>query len=534
MFASGHTATQAVNKRFHATVLITLDLFSEKVGPMKQTTLNRSTLMLGALLALTACGGGGGGTDPTTPPVTPPVEPPAPGPTTRQLVQQFIDKNQAVIATALPAQGADRFADLDACYLSQGRTKEFQIANWNANQAQIQISDAYTVGRTYSNVQIVDERKTTNADGSARHEVDITYNMKFTDGTTATGQVETLIAGSSSGSCAAPQTGTEMRVFGNRRIVNVALNSRNRADVYFNLSDGTAATNPLTLRREMQFIVADPGKIATYAVVSWASPQAGATAPFTLKLISPRIARDAPEMQDARGSGTYGDSNSFRLCRSTVNNDQANAATADCTSTTLGIASEVWGATVRRNFDDPASLADGDTRFAALGLAKDTEVTFDIYADEGWKTVNGQQGKTPIATYKVKIRNVPYNFAQLAISNYPQFPTVDPTTAEIAAKLKSTGGTVTAALSAGKPPAGGLAVALGSVSSFRQGPKTESASGRYQIRDGKSAAVAPNAKSIAIPFDGKPDGASATSYGEFSVSYPDRNGRELYYTMQFN
>ena len=37
-----------------------------------------------------------------------------------------------------------------------------------------------------------------------------------------------------------------------------------------------------------------------------------------------------------------------------------------------------------------------------------TEVTFQIYADDGWKTVNGSKEKrTDHATYKTKLKNAP-------------------------------------------------------------------------------------------------------------------------------
>ena len=507
--------------------------FPRKAAPMKQITLQRSTLMLGALLALTACGGGDGGKDDSTvtnPPTT--TEPPAPPPpapaqaTTQQLVQQYYDTAQKVTASGLPAKGEDRYSFFDACALNNGRTKSSYISSWDATAS----GNAYTAGRTFSNIQIVAERKTTNADGSARHEVDVTVDTKYTDGTSLIGGAETLIAGSSSGTagCSTPQTGTEMRYFGNRRKVNVDLISRNRVEANRQLADGSTPAKYFRMRREVAFVISDPANVATHAVVSWGP----AATPYSIKLISPRIARDAPEMQDAAGSGTYTDTGNFRACKTSSANIDADATKGDCTSTTLGIASETWGANV--SAIDDAARAAGDTTLEELALGAGTEVTFAIFSDDGWKTVNGQSGKTPIATYKLKIKNASYPFAQMPVSAYPQFTTINPDTATIATQLKDTGGTAIATIQAAKPPTGGLPMAMSSLYSFRQGPKATSASGRYQIRGSKNATIVNGATSVSIPFEGKPADASATTYGEFVMAYSDRNGREMLYSLRFD
>ena len=510
---------------------------------MNQVTLQRSTLMLGALLALTACGGGGGGNDdpvvtdppvttnppptsePPPPPPPPPPQPPAPAPTTQELVQQYYDTVQKVTATGLPAKGEDRYSFFDSCVLHNGRNKAAFISSWDGSAP----GNAYTVGRTFSNIQIVAERKTTNADGSARHEVDVTVDTKYTDGTSVIGGSETLIAGSSSGTadCASPQTGTEMRYFGNRHKVSVDLISRNRVDVYRQLADGSTPSRSFRLRREVAFTISDPAKVATYAIASWGP----ASTPYSMKLISPRIAREAPEMQDALGSGNYTDTNNFRQCKTSAANLELNAAKGDCTSTTIGIQNETTGANATAI--DAAARATADTNFEKLALGTGAEVTFAIYADDGWKTVNGQAGKTPIATYKVKVKNTSYPFAQLEVSAYPQFSSIDPKEPTIAAEFKAAGGTATVALQAPKPPAGAAPTVLTGLSSFRQGPKSTSTSGRYAIRGGRNATVATGATTASIPFDGKPADASATSYGEFTMTYGDRNGREMLYSLQF-
>lgn len=542
----GDTAVEAVETYGYIHVVVPPAIShpeSRKAAHMNKSRLQRSTLMLSALLALTACGGGGSSNSdpapnppatgepppPTQPPVQPPVQPPAPvPPTTQELVQKYYDDVQKITATSLPTKGSDRYGFFDACAFQNGRSKADQIANWDANQAQLQVTNAYTVGRTFSNIQILAERKTTNADGSARHEVDVTVDTKYTDGTAIIAGAETLIAGSSSGTCAVAETGPEMRYLGNQQKVALDLISRNRVETYRQLADGSVpAGRPPRLRREVAFVVSDPAKVATYAVASWGA----AATPYSIKLLSPRIARDAPEMQDAAGSGTYTDTSNFRQCKTSAANTELDAAKGDCTSATLGIQNETWGWNIT-NFDD-ANRAAGDANFDKLGLGTGAEVTFAIYADDGWKTVNGQAGKTPIATYKLKIKNASYPFSQLNLDAYPQFLTVDPNTPIIADQFRTTGGTVKATVQAATPPAGGLPMVPNSLYSFHQGPKTTSASGRYQVRETKSAAFPSGASSLTIPFDGKPASASAVTYGEFSMSYSDRNGREMLYSLQF-
>ena len=45
--------------------------------------------------------------------------------------------------------------------------------------------------------------------------------------------------------------------------------------------------------------------------------------------------------------------------------------------------------------------------------------------------------------------------------------------------------------------------------------------------------MAADGKSAAIPFGGKPEGASATTYAEFSLNHSDRNGREFAYILRY-
>lgn len=484
------------------------------------TTLWRCAAVASAAIALVACGGSGGGSSELS---TPPVSVVS----TQELVQKYVQTSEALLAKSMPEGATERYSLLDACYVGNGSTKAILVSNWNAQLAQ---NTAYLVGRKMGNVQVLSERKTNNRDGSARHEVDIGYDEQYADGTTVTGQTETLVAGSTSGACNTPQTGEALRALGNGRVAAVGLMSRNRLQVIRRLADGQPTATPYQLRREMLFSVTDAAQAVTYAVVSWTSGQASA-APLSLKLLSPRIARDAAEMQGLPGNANWVDGDRFRNCRSNADNSEANAATADCT--TLGFGSDAWGSTVTRF--DAEGFAAGDARFANWGLDKEgVEVTFAIYADDGWKTVNGQQGKTPIGTYTLKVKNASYPFAQFAVEAFPQFVDISPSEADIAAAFRAGGGTAQVELQAAKPPAGGLPMVRSSLYSYRQGPNAASNAGPALVRTASMpGTVAADGKSASIPFGGKPDGAAATSYAEFGLTYTDRNGREMNYTLQY-
>ncbi|MGP1682523.1 MAG: hypothetical protein ACTS8S_09385, partial [Giesbergeria sp.] len=228
---------------------------------------------------------------------------------------------------------------------------------------------------------------------------------------------ETLVSGSTSGTCPTPQQSDNLRALGNQRIVRADMGSRNLSIVYNRLTDGE--TTGTRVRREARCTVTDPANRATYTVASWANVTAS-TAPFSVKLLSPRIMRDTPEMLGKRGNALYADSDNFRICGSDSNFVTADAATANCTQ--FGVGGDSWGSHANGPYT-PEKLTEGDRIFASMGFADNTSVTFQIYADDGWKTVNGQADKTPIATYQVTLTHAPYTLTEMASSPaaYPTF-----------------------------------------------------------------------------------------------------------------
>lgn len=487
----------------------------------------RVSLLCSAVMAVAACGGGDDSPSPApapTPAPSPtPTPPPAALPATADLLPKYAAAAEALTATSVPATGEERSKLRDGCLLTQGRTKAMLVADWDANRAQAQANDAYVIGRKISNIQVLAERNITNSDGSLRREVDVSFDDAYADGTKALGVTDTLIVGSSKDSCDTPQTGNELRAFGNRFKVSASVTSRTLVQVTRSIANGDPSGSP-SLRREMRFNVSDPAQVASYAVISWTAPSGAKS----LKLLSPRIARTAPEMQTVRGAANYLDSDNFRICRSDNSNTVANAALADCTQ--FGMGANSWGNPAVTDLSD-ASLKAADATFAAEA---GTQFTVQVFADEGWKSVNGQNGKTPIATYTVTRKQEPYELARLGVDNYPQFLTISPDAAAIAAAFKGNGGTLSATLQAATPPSGGLPVAMTTLYSFRQGPKDGAANGLPLVRTPSlNGTASADGKSATIPFGGKPEGASRTSYGEFGLAYNDRNGRDIAYLFVF-
>jgi len=179
------------------------------------------------------------------------------------------------------------------------------------------------------------------------------------------------------------------------------------------LATGLSVTPAVVYYKYISLGVQYPAKIATYATIT--GPGLGQGAAFgtegTLKLLSVRILRDAPELAGkSRNFVDFRDTDSFGICR-TSTGAAAAADAADCVAN--GANGNNWGSF---NSAIPANL---DTGFASFGIRAGDVYTFNIYGDDGWKTVNGQAGKTPIATYTSTLRALPFNAVTLAGTGVP-------------------------------------------------------------------------------------------------------------------
>ena len=128
------------------------------------------------------------------------------------------------------------------------------------------------------------------------------------------------------------------------------------------------------------------------------------------------------------------DIDSFRFCSNSAANNSGPADTVDCVAN--GGTGNNWG-----SFSNPSAAA-LDTNFATLNIKAGDSYTIKIYADDGWKTVNGQAGKTPIATYTNILSALPFSAATLAGTGvtadlYARFTSNTKTPAEIAVAIRT-------------------------------------------------------------------------------------------------
>lgn len=321
------------------------------------------------------------------------------------LAQAYLAKVDAAHVTDITS--AALLPLIDACYLHSGRTRAYEMNLLDTDEG-VRASTNRKRGSMRRNPEVLAERFLINSDGSARREIDIRYELVYADGMVLP-QNETLIQGSSAGSrmadgsaCATPQVSQEVRVLGNRRIVGTSVTSLNMVIDRYKLSDKTPlTTNARLYRNEIRFNVTDPAMVATYATISGPGIVGSA-----YKLISPRLLRSAPEFAGKYGNFVdWKDSDSFMACRIGLNNNNyADAEQADCV--TYGAGSRNW----RSN---ATNAADADSQFAGFGFSAGGVYTVKVYNDDGWKTVNGQQGKTPIATYTTTLNRLPASAAAL-------------------------------------------------------------------------------------------------------------------------
>ena len=337
----------------------------------------------------------------------------------------------AEIALANP-DGTNIFDD---CYLDGGNTKTISMYNFQNNVTSYGATDndsaLYKQGSKRSNIKIQSDVISVNGDGTTRRIINSTYDVAYLDGSTEYSQPQQTIVGSSYGSqmaggsiCQAPQVSSAIRFFGNRAIVSTSIDAVNwmyEQNDYNNSNTTTSVSN--FVQKAIRLRVLDPGNNASYAVVI------GQGLPSTgIKVISPRITNTIPGRLTI---GNLSSDSSFKLCTS---KNFGNAAFyADCSNFGMG-STYLTGQAFYFNSTDSVTTAlatnNADTSFAALGFAVGAIYTYNIYNDDGWKYVNGQAGKTPVATYTQVLKTLPYSAASLPtqISSYMTRHNYNPTT----------------------------------------------------------------------------------------------------------
>ncbi|MEI8157769.1 MAG: hypothetical protein WCH60_12960 [Burkholderiales bacterium] len=456
-------------------------------------------------------------------------------------VKSFLSRYDTLWAASAPASGTLAVSMSDGCYLKNGWTStmnrntiDSDVANWKSDVA-------YLVGSKHTNVAILAVRNSANTDGSARREIDLQYDINYADGTTDSAVRQTLISGSSSGSCTTPQTDAGLRWFGNRQLAGWSVAGRNIKYRNYKLADGSLNTS--TARRELAFYVSDPLQTFTYAVVTGAGPSTtigGVAKPFSLKLVSPRILSSDALLAGKLGNFTNWkltgfDLDVFRTCK-TATSSAPHAELADCagqgaSGNSYGYTQSIASTTTLQN------LVAADNGFNAYGF--DGKYTVALYNDDGWKTVNGQAGKTPIATYTTNDPvQLPFTFASLSstsatgfdpLAKYPGLSgsyTYNPV--NVAALLRSgTGGSSGSSIwVASIPINNGGAYRMSQVGEYFEGAASTAAS--YPAQRWYNASYpGVGSTQASIPITASPSSIVSKRYSEFEWWFSNRNGGRI-------
>ena len=427
----------------------------------------------------------GGDSISPTPTPTPPVSVAPSTEPALDAAKAFLAKNDTFLATAIQTPGSAATVLQDGCYLADGRSKAYSVADFDADPLAV-ASRQFLVGSTRSNVKVLADRTLANADGTSRREIDVKYDIAYKDGSkfeSPEGTVpdETLISGSSAGAkladgsaCATPDSKSDVRFYGNRKVVRTLVNANNDRADRTSLATGLPLNPAVVYSKYINLIVNDPAKVATYAIVTGPglgvnAAGVGTGAPGSLKLISIRVLRDAPELAGKPGNVVdWPDTQIWRLCQVAAGGAPAAAEAADCVAHGANIANAF-------GFMSNGSGAALDTSFATLNIKAGDVYSIAVYNDDGWKTVNGQLGKTPIATYANVLRAVPFSAATLAGTGptadlFARFASSTKTAAEIATAIKTKAAISTnVTLSALGAMPDGRVQQLGSSTVFEQG-----------------------------------------------------------------
>ena len=499
---------------------------------MISRSFKASSIAAAALLA--ACGGGND--EPVTPtPTPPPVVSVAPSTEPAlDAAKGFLAKFDVLRASA-PTSSSAYLTLNDGCYLADGRSKGYSAADFESDTLAV-ASRQFEIGSTRTAPEVVAERSSMNPDLSTRREIDIKYVVNYKDGTKNEVAEETIISGSSSGAkmadgstCAAPESKSDWRFYGNRKLVRTLVTAVNERIDRTLLATGLPLATPVVYSKYLSLTVNDPANVATYAIITGPGLSVTTTgAVGSLKLISVRVLRTAPELAGKPGNVVdWRDVDSWRVCQNAAGNNGAAAATADCVAHGANIGN-TWG------YYNNASGAALDTSFATLNITAGDAYTIAVYNDDGWKTVNGQLGKTPIATYTNVLRALPFSATTLAGTGptadlFARFTANTKTPAEVATAIRTKAAISTDATWS-KPGAmpDGRATQLADIYAFEQGNANNN--GTAFPRSRRILFDYPGAQATSATFT-QPVPVTALvlpTFASFALEYNNRNGNNVW------
>lgn len=446
------------------------------------------------------------------------------------LVQGFLSRVSAVYANGITS-GAALQPLIDGCYLHNGRSRAEEIARIDTD-ASVRSNINRKRGSTRRNIEVQAERFAINPDGSQRREIDVRYELVYADGFVESVS-ETYLQGSSAGrktatgaTCSTPQDSPDLRLRGNRRIVGASVTALNLQLDRYRLADGAPqATAARLYRNEIRFNITDPAGVATYATISGPGIVGSA-----YKMISPRLLRSAPEFAGKVGHYVdWPDDDSFKACRNANDNNYADASSANCTAN--GASNNNW----RAQGTDPAQV---DAGFAGYGFVAGGQYTIQVYADDGWKTVNGQAGKTPIASYTATLNHLPASAVALAGGSAGQYGRVSlpQTPAELASLARARSAASLLLSEQQKARIGNtspLPFTLGYY--FGQGRTAASTSSNFYPASRYNPSLAPaiGSASVQLPIPAAPSAMTQTTYAEYAGIWDNLNGLSIRHLITF-
>lgn len=421
-----------------------------------------------------------------------------------QDIQVLMQTRDALYGSSVPPAVAV-LPLLDQCWRHDGVDRGTIAAGHPAG-------DVDDIGRVTEKITVTATRLRANPNGSTRREIDIEFDVRHADGSVTPAVKDTLITGSSAGShrCPSDQNEAALRFYGNQRLAGVSTGWRTARASGYSIQTGFALTPATAWRRDMQFQVVDTACNAKYAIVS--GPAIGSR-----KLLCPSLLRDAAELAGKRGNYlNLAIDHPFLQCRS-ASGGIAQADVANCTAD--GASGYDHGLSTAT----PNAIADAN--FAALGWVEQGVYSFQLYDDDGWKTVNGHAGRTPIATYHTLL---PYVDGMSFVTAAAVIPELKPTTLtgpQLAANINSaTPSPVDFSWSAFGTPPPGQNYRLLHGWNVHQGPKAGNPAGaawpayrsitQFVMSDG-------SVRKIDWPIAPRPAQQASKSYSDFTLQFRD-------------